>query len=832
MTYEKNQIYEFAAMDLVKEKEIEESSNCITGDTDYLLPKLKEAFKKASRIDIIVAFLMESGVELLEEELKDAVNRKIPVRILTGNYLNITQPHALYKLKDIMGDAVDLRFYNNPERSFHPKAYIFEYGDNGELFVGSSNMSRSALTYGIEWNYRIDKATNKEDFIHFKRVFEDLFFNHSIIVDDIELKRYSKNWKRPKFYKTIEEDNEEGLVETKVAKLFQPRGAQIEALYELKKLRAEGVDKGLIVAATGIGKTYLAAFDSKDYERVLFIAHREEILKQAQQSFKNVYPNKKTGLFYGQCKDFDAQVIFATIQTIGKDEYLNSEVFPKDHFDYIVVDEFHHAAADGYKKVLEYFKPKFLLGLTATPERLDNKDVFALCDYNVPYEVRLDTAINKGWLVPFRYYGIHDETVNYDNIEYKNGKYDEKSLEEALLINKRAKLILENYKLYNTERALGFCSTRKHAEYMAEYFSNNGVKAVAVVSNPRSTFAMEREEAINKLKKGEIKVIFSVDMFNEGLDIPSIDLVMFLRPTESPTVFLQQLGRGLRKADKKNYLNVLDFIGNYKKANLIPFWLTGKSQVSAKSRVGDFMPSEEEFPEDCYIHFDFKLIDIFKTMAEQTKKIEDKIIDEFYRIKEYLGHRPSRLEVFTYMDDNIYANMKSKSKLNILNDYLGFLNKIEELNTNEGNLISTEAHNFIKKIETTSMSQTYKMPLLLAFYNDGNLKIELSDNDIYESFKNFYNYGSNGIDLCRNKSTQNYKSFGEKEFLRIAKNPKEAFLNSAPEYFYEKNDLYCLAESLAAFKNDNAFLTHFKDVIDYRTRRFYKERLEKSNNDI
>jgi HKD family nuclease len=198
MVYKKNDVYEVVAIDSVQEKEIEYNKNCITGDKDYLLPKLQEAFKKATKIDIVVAFLMESGVRLLEEELRDVVNRKIPVRILTGNYLNITQPHALYKLRDIMCDSVDLRFYNKPEKSFHPKAYIFEYGDEGELFVGSSNMSRSALTDGIEWNYRVDKARNKEDFMHFKSVFEDLFLNHSIIVDDKELKRYSKNWKRPK----------------------------------------------------------------------------------------------------------------------------------------------------------------------------------------------------------------------------------------------------------------------------------------------------------------------------------------------------------------------------------------------------------------------------------------------------------------------------------------------------------------------------------------------------------------------------------------------------------------------------------------------------------
>ncbi|WP_139904817.1 DEAD/DEAH box helicase family protein [Clostridium thermarum] len=829
--------YDLLAIDKLNEKEIEQSNNCIAGDKDYLIKRLQSAFRKATKIDIIVAFLMESGVKLLESELREAVSRGIPVRILTGNYLNITQPHALYKLRDIMGDAVDLRFYNNPAKSFHPKAYIFESGEEGELFIGSSNISRSALTDGIEWNYRLDKLSNPEDFRYFKEVFEDLFLNHSIIVDDVELKRYSKNWVKPKLYRTIEQAEEASeqsndKQENKVISIYEPRGAQIEALYELKKLRAEGIEKALVVAATGIGKTYLAAFDSREFDKILFVAHREEILKQAEQSFRRVRPNKCTGLFYSDRKDFDAEILFATVQTIGKDEYLNSSVFSDRHFDYIAVDEFHHAAADSYKKILDYFKPEFMLGLTATPERLDNKDVFALCDYNVAYEVRMDSAINKGWLVPFRYYGIYDETVNYENVEYRNGKYEEKSLEEALMINRRAQLILDNYKAYKTSRALGFCSSRKHAEYMAEFFSKNGVKAAAVVSSPSGNFSMDREEAVNKLKKGEINVIFSVDMFNEGLDIPAVDLVMFLRPTESPTVFLQQLGRGLRRAAGKNYLNVLDFIGNYKKANLIPFLLTGKAKIPAKVKASGVIPSEEEYPEDCFIHIDFRLVDIFKRMAEQTKKLEDKIIEEFYRIKEDLGHRPSRLELLTYMDDEIYINMKSKAKVNVLNDYLGFLDRIEELEEEENGLVGTVAHDFLKKIETTVMTQTYKMPLLLAFYNKGRLKLELTDKDIYENFRDFYNRGSNGIDLLRNASTKNYKSFGEKEYLRIAKNPKDAFINGASEFFYEKDGLYCLSDKLADFKNNSQFLRHFKDTIGYRTRRFYKERLESKDEDI
>lgn len=821
--------YDYINIDGIAAKEIE-SVSCITGDTNHLLPKLKESFRKAISIDIIVAFLMESGVKLLKDELKEVVNKNIPIRILTGNYLNITQPQALYMLKDIMGDKVDLRFYNVPNKSFHPKAYIFEYEKGGDLYVGSSNISKSALTSGIEWNYRLDKEKNNEDYNSFKAVFEDLFLNHSIIIDEEEMRRYSESWIKPKVYKHIDieealDNNESKTADNTVIELYEPRGAQIEALYKLRKKREEGYDKGLVVAATGVGKTYLAAFDSRAYNRILFIAHREEILHQAAASFKNVRPNNSIGFFYGDNKDTGSELIFATVQTLGKLQYLQEEYFTKDAFDYIVIDEFHHAAAGNYKNIIDYFQPKFMLGLTATPERLDNKDVFALCDNNTAYEVRLKSAINKGWLVPFRYYGIYDEMVNYETIDYKNGKYDDKQLEEALMINKRADLIIANYNKYKSERALGFCSSRRHAEFMAEYFSSKGIKACAVVSDGSSEYCMDRKEAVNKLSKGDIKVVFSVDMFNEGLDIPSVDLVMFLRPTESPTVFLQQLGRGLRRWKGKNYLNVLDFIGNYKKANLIPLFLTGEPKVSKGSRV---IPNEEEYPEDCFIDFDFRLIDIFKRMDQQGRKLQDLVKEEYYRIKEYLGHRPSRVELITYIENDIYYKVKNVADKNPFRNYLKFLQDLEELEEDEAAIIGTKAEEFINMIENTSMAKTYKMPVFLAFYNEGNLKIRIGEEDIYNSFKSFYSKGSNAVDLLNQKSTSGFKDWGKKQWYKLAKdNPLKFLAKTENEFFYFDGEDYCLNGALEEFSSNEVFMKNFKDAVDLRTREYYKNRVRK-----
>lgn len=810
---------------LVKEKTIKyvvRNENAITGDTKYLLPNLKKSFKTAITIDIIVSFLMESGVKLLLQDLKEALNRGVKIRILTGNYLKITQPQALYLLKSELKNQVDLRFYNNPNKSFHPKAYMFHNPIDSEIYIGSSNISRGALTSSIEWNYRFLKSTAPNDFKVFYDTFEDLFNNHSLIITDEVLKDYSKQWTRPNVYKDIEKEESK---EDNVINIFEPRGAQIEALYSLEKSREEGFDKGLVVAATGIGKTYLAAFDSAKYNRILFVAHREEIIKQAAQSFKNVRNSDDIGFFYGNQKDTKNSFIFALVQTLGKDEYLNKEYFTKDYFDYIIVDEFHHAVSNNYKKIINYFTPKFLLGLTATPERLDSKDVFALCDYNMVYEVRLKDAINKGWLVPFRYYGIYDETVNYEGIDYKNGKYDDKQLEEALMLNKRGELILNHYLKYNSRRAMGFCTSRHYAEYMAKVFNENNIPSAAVYSGEKGEYSEERNLALSKLTSGELKVIFSVDMFNEGLDVPAIDMVMFLRPTQSPTIFLQQLGRGLRKSKDKEYLNVLDFIGNYKKANLVPFLLSGKEYSASeckKNKQGDY-----EFPEECIVDFDFRIIDIFKNQAEREMKVKDKIKEQFEIVSDMLGYRPNRIEFFTYMDDEVYQNIKSKSKaMNPFSNYLEYIKENDKLTDDEEILYNSRGREFINMIETTSMSKTYKMPVLLAFYNDGDIKMEISEDDIYKSFYHFYRKGSNKVDMLKDKGTSDFMNWDKKKYISLAKNNPIKFLIKTHGDFFKSKDgcLISLQDDIRDIISNKAFKKHMKDAIDLRVATYYKNR--------
>lgn len=810
----------------------EYDTDVMTGDRDkrmYLYYQLVNSMKRADRIDIIVSFLRESGVKMLLKDLDQAMKRGAKIRILTGNYLGITQPSALYLIKHELGENVDLRFYSEKGRSFHPKSYIFHYVDHSDIYIGSSNISKSALTSGIEWNYRFSSCKDTENYEKFYKTFEDLFENHSIVVDDEELKKYSKSWHRPAAFKDLDRyDQNEENEDTKVRLLFEPRGAQIEALCALENSRAEGATKGIIQAATGVGKTYLAAFDSKNYQKVLFVAHREEILKQAAVSFKNVRNSDDYGFFYGGEKTWDKSVIFASVATLGRPEYLTAKYFVPDYFDYIVIDEFHHAVNDQYMRIVNYFKPQFLLGLTATPERMDGRNIYEICDYNVPYEISLTEAINKGMLVPFRYYGIYDET-DYSGIHPVHGHYEEKDLNGIYVGNEhRYDLIYKYYKKYGSKRALGFCCSRVHAEEMAKEFCQRGIPAVAVYSNADGVYSEDRSTAIEKLKSGEIRVIFSVDMFNEGVDITAVDMVMFLRPTESPIVFFQQLGRGLRRSAGKEYLNVLDFIGNYEKAGSVRKFLTGKAYFTGE--MHDFS-EKEDLPDDCIVDFDMRLIDLFAEMDKKHLKIKEQIEREYFRIKENLGHRPSRMDLFTYMDDDIYQFTISHPKDNVFKDYLGFLRETGEINEAENFLVDGIAKEFLNVLETTNMTKVYKMPVLMAFYNNGDMRLNVTDEQLLVSWKAFFDQNGNWKDLDKNMSYEKYKSISDKAHLKKILTMPVHFLQESGKGFFVKRDGFAISlrSDLEKYVKNQAFVEQVKDIVEYRVMDYYQRRYRGRN---
>jgi hypothetical protein len=494
-------------------------------------------------------------------------------------------------------------------------------------------------------------------------------------------------------------------------------------------------------------------------------------------------------------------------------------------------DEFHHASATSYRKILDYFKPKFLLGLTATPHRMDKKDVFEICDFNVPYEVGLFSAINRDWLVPFSYYGIYDGQVNYDKVTYLHGRYVEEELGRALATEDRADLIFKHYSKHRRQYALGFCATIKHAEYMAGYFNSRGIKALTIHSDTSSEYWCERSRALEAFRKGEIDIIFAVDMLNEGVDVPQIDLIMFLRPTESPTVFLQQLGRGLRHSsttDKSN-LKVLDFIGNYNNVDLIPFWLSGKmaETKSAKEQIIKDLIEQKDIPSGCFIDFDFEVVDIFKKMIASKVKIQDQIKELYLECKKDLGHSPSRMAFFESLDELTYISIKGLGKNSPFKNYIAFVEAMED-GFIPNDFIDSDAYNYVRMIESTSMNKLYKIPILQAFYNAGTMKIEISMEDVCQSFYNFYLNKRHWPDIENDKSKKDFRQWTPEDYWTVARDNPINFLTKTHGEIFDydaTSKVMSIKLDLSEWLKDEFFIDQVKDAVDYRRAEFVDGRL-------
>jgi len=694
-------------------------------------------------------------------------------------------------------------------------------GDHGEIYVGSSNISRSALIDGIEWNYRLLSHVKPEDYREFITNFDRLF-SRSRPIDDEWLKEYSLSWKRPRWVGRPRSGQGS-------AGVF-PMGAQIEALHYLELSRQEGFGRGMVVMATGVGKTYLAAFDSQRFRRVLFVAHREEILRQAYETFQMVVPAKPMGVFNAAEKNTTADIIFASVHTLGQARYLQPAYFEPDHFDYIVIDEFHHVAAQSYRRIVDYFKPRFLLGLTATPFRMDNQDIYEFCEDNVVYEINLHEAINKDYLVPFHYYGVYDDTTDYSKIDMVNGRYVSEQLEQALSAAARAELVLKRYREYKSQRALAFCSGIKHANFMTEMFRKNKVKAVAVHSGD-GPYVMKREAAVKGLRSGDIEVIFSVDQFNEGVDIPEIDLVMFLRPTESYTVFLQQLGRGLRKAEGKTHLTVLDFIGNYKRAHWIPLILSGHNpqaerEREARGQVYRIRHLSESLAEGCSVNFDMRLLDLFKEMRERDP-LPERMKADYLRLKGDLGRRPLRLDLHVG-SDIVTREYLNPRHLRPHKGYLRFLADLGELSSEEMGWLDTEVEEFLIDLETMSMTKLYKVPTIRAFIKDGRLQAAVASTDIGRALQQYYQDPRLSVDM-QDSSSRGYREWPLDKWISLAERNPIKFLDRSSRFFeFDQINRRLRIAPRIYDKQSPALLEHVGDILRYRERhkvaRLYKTR--------
>lgn len=674
----------------------------VDGQVRLLLPELVKHLRSTEfdRIDIVVSFIKMSGLEMLTGAITDALDRSAEVRVLTTDYLGLTERAALSRLHDLMQDypaLLAVRLFHDPDVSFHPKAYLFHStaGQGEAAFVGSSNISGSGLNGGIEWNLLVGSVHQLHE--RFVMLWLD---QRSLPLNAEFIDSYQP---APDYVPAVVEIAEEPLEPPK------PRPIQEEALAALHRTRNDGFRAGMVTMATGLGKTWLAAFDStrQEVDRVLFVAHREEILRQSRDIFRQVARDSTMGLYFGGEKQPQADFVFATVQTLSR----NLGQFAPDEFDYIVVDEFHHAAADSYRKVLDHFAPDFLLGLTATPERTDGADLLSLCADNLVYECDLVEGIARNELVPFHYWGIRD-TVDFEPIPWRNGRFDTAELEAAVETQERAEAAFREWASRRGGRTLAFCASTHHADFMSSFFQERGVLCASVHSGATSA---PRNESIDALRTGQLEVVFSVDIFNEGLDVPDIDTVLMLRPTESPIIFLQQLGRGLRTIEGKSALTVIDFIGNHRSFLLKPRTLLSLGSRTAPTTLQVLMALENKdfhLPPGCSVDYDLTVVEMLRALSRSTSR--DAIEDYCRSYMEEEGLRPTAAQAFRAGHDPAVLRGKYGS-------WFEFLHAIDLLGERESQ--ATEVHgNALRALQVEPITKSYKLVTVRALLHDGVLR--------------------------------------------------------------------------------------------------------------
>lgn len=758
-----------------------------------LVGELKREISTSDSVDILVSFIKWTGLRLIKDELIEHTKTK-KLRVITTSYMGASDFKAIKFLSELPNTEVKIS-YDTERTRLHAKSYMF-YRVTGftTAYIGSSNMSEAAMTSGLEWNMKVSEKDSKNIVDKFRATFESYFYD-----DEFKLftEEESENLKNELFkakYKQVNIENEE-LVNFNI----KPYHYQQEMLDKLKVERELlNHNKNLIVAATGVGKTVISAFDYKNYckinkgkvNRLLFIAHREDILKQSLKTFRNILKDRNFGSLYtGNYIPNNIDYVFMTIQSFNSKKF--EEITSSDFYDFIIVDEFHHACAKSYQKLLNHYNPKILLGLTATPERMDGKDVLEYFDGKISAKMRLDEAIDRKLLSPFQYFCVSDE-LNLSNLKWSRGGYDKEQISNLITDNKRrAQLIINSLYDYITDLnevvGLGFCVSIGHAEFMANFFNKKGIKSIAISSKCSEE---DRDKARLGLIKGEYKFIFVVDLYNEGVDIPEINTILFLRPTDSCTVFLQQLGRGLRLSENKDCLTVLDYIGQaHKNYNFY------EKFASISKKKGKALKEEIEngfitLPKGCHIQ-----------MEKQAKEYILKNINSFInnkntilnKIKSFGFENNKKLNLTNFLNmydvslRDIYktkntfkrlcVNAKLKQELSCKDEKVLTSGMLRLINTDSPRLLKF----WINTLENINIGKTYefnkveermllmlhftlynKVPTDLGINNMNDMLVRLYENkDIYKEILEVLKYNLNNISTIPLKDSLNYDSLLE-----------------------------------------------------------------------
>ena len=817
------------------------------GTADPFIKHLEPLFVSASEISVLAAFVQDSGVYQLQDQLRSCLERGARVRILTGDYLNLTQARALRHLLDLVrGEQIEADEDLGSDRtveaalspplsvrvvemqgltrenvgtSFHPKAWIFASPSFGCAYVGSSNMSKAALLNGVEWNLRLDRDQDSSGFMQVLSSYERLW-SMGRPLEEEWLEQYAKR------ARAVERPIPAWEAETEEKQEYAPWPIQEEALQMLRQDRVdEHRDRGLVVLATGLGKTWLAVFDvnqfAEEYEqppRVLFLAHRVELLRQAANTFRKLFRDQSFGWYVGNQNELAGDMVFASVMKIGRPE--NLKRIRPDAFDYVIVDEVHHADAKTYRRILNHLEPRFLLGLTATPERADAGDILGLFDDHVAFEADIGVGIASRHLVPFHYFGLKDD-IDYKPL-WRNSRFDPEELAQAAQTEARMGKLWEAWQEHPGLRTLIFCCSISHARYVAHWMKQRGIRVVAVHSGPDSA---DRTVSLAQLGDGTLDAVCTVDLFNEGVDIPSVDRVVMLRPTESPVVFIQQLGRGLRtdSTTDKESLTVIDFVGNHRvfldRVRTLLSLAPGKEPPNVRKFLRD--KKALDLSEGCTVDIELEAIDMLRRLSSTGAK--QALVMAYRDLRDIRGTRPSLGEM--------YRMGYNPGSLKNFDGWFDFVASEDDLSREEQAALA-DAGDWLFDLERKeSMTKSFKMVALKVLLDADALQDGMTaEENARRSFRILHRSPELSADLGKDWQLKSLAELDQNAWSRYwAEWPLKRWTGKARKgnrrsWFRLKDGRFePLFKVQTAYQEVLAVMT--REIVDYRMTRYRRTRL-------
>ena len=785
-----------------------------------VLSSVEDELLKCDRFQISVAFITMSGITPLIQTLKELENKNIPGEILTTNYLNFSEPGALKKLNDLSNITLKMYDVEAADEGFHTKGYIFRKDEIYRIIIGSSNITSAALTSNREWNTKLISTEQGEMAKEIVAEFKELWNSPYALSFDTFYENYKER------YQIIKHQREAAKLDeiTSIEKYtLQPNSMQVGFITNLKKILAAGEKRALLISATGTGKTYASAFAMRElgFRRVLFLVHRGQLARQTRKSYEKVFANTVSmGLVGAGYHEYEADYVFATVQTLNRDEHLLQ--YAKDAFDCIVLDEAHHVPADTYRKIMDHFTPKLWLGMTATPDKRDDnvegRNVYEIFNYQIAYEIRLQQAMEENLLCPFHYFGITDLSMIGDEEAARDFN--------MLTSDERVRHIVNqaDYYGYSGDKVKGliFCSNIKETEELSAKFNQiinpaTGKNFRTVALNG-SASEQERQDAFERLAMNEdessedrqpLDYIFSVEILNEGVDIVEVNQVIMLRPTQSPIVFIQQLGRGLRKASGKEYVVILDFIGNYNNNFMIPIALSGDRTYNKDNIRRYVMEGGRVIPGASTVHFDEISRKRIFASVDNANFSDIKLIKENYNnLKNKLGRIPALRDFDDYGEMDVIRIFDNNS----LGSYYKFLVKYEKEYTIRLSEDEEKVIEFVsKKLASGKRIQELQLLKRILVYMRGISKIGLFaglENDLKS-------YGK----VMSKDQQENIIHVMTNEFP--AGSGKKTYAQCV---FIEKDDSdYKPAKSFAEMLANNDFYNILKELVDFGISRYKRD---------